>query len=631
MNQPVRSPAQQSQASQAFDTNLFLRDHRIHMSDGSVIVPTSLLMVHPDEVKPENQQRFFAKLVKHHSLPYPNFYEAFPRNLVAFSLAGMLPASQDARVETLKKAVSELQEQAQTGLHPQDQKQAGRYSQPLHAFGQLLRDKPDLDATQHEYLQNGIALYLVVAEALHASGRDQELSSYVRHLNSPDSIIADLAGKFGKNANELVQAIQQNGVKGLAETLGVSTAALQEIQQVAALSASLDYSFNVVQNWQVGRRIAGMETASVEQKIAVGVLYQSALGQQILTQQLHGKTLPEDIIKDQQEALATLAELPPVLQEALYVSGTEFAFTQHRGLGHLSPSMRGVLGVHMHIPFQRGGDDGLRQIRVSNMESVSDFRRTMHHEASHFFVPKVFGDETLKQIDGMMQTGASRLREMKAHFDDWKRSQNPQVKAAILDQIDQQFQVGEFSLKGLLNKGHSVDSIRGWVDHALQNLDPHSHKLSRGYPAPELRAAEIISRYSELEFVALADKPELLAFIAPELMVVYHDHYLPHLAEHVQELKQQQEQLPETLRYMGLPPEARVLMTQHQAMQAPLPGAQVSPRPRPRPQSAEATAEAAPAAASSAHQETPATQLQPHAAALQGRLAPSQGISQAPA
>jgi hypothetical protein len=584
MAEPQAKPIQVPKATEAantdaapvndpFDVSWFLRDNRIHIQDQSHFLPNNYLMIHPKELAPEQQQRTFAKLVKHMTLPAPSFLGVYPRNAVMFSLASFLPISKESRIESLKEEALKLQQMDQTGIHPDAQEQMDRYQSPFQANIKMRHEAPQIDPKDSELMQNAITLYLVINEALTAQGRTKEPAAYVSNLRSADGVLGDIADKFSMTMSDFVELAQTKGVDGIAEKLGVATPLLDEIKQVARIAAEHNYAENVIQNWDVGRHLQGMQGRSVDEKMAIGVLQRAGGTLSYLQQTIaQDAPVPEDITKMEQRILAVLREWPKEIQEALYYGGAELAFTSESSLGSIFPQHPTALGVQPFYPFEVGGMDGLKQIRNSNANSRGYLRIINQHEGNHFIDPKELGQEGIKTLETAIHNDAERLTDLHAMLDEWYIAP-PELRPEIERKIDAQFRVNNLTLAQATGKTGpnpvGLERLLDLVDDALDNLDFNSNTLARGYPIPELRAEEVIPCFAERLHVKHKDNPALLGFMCPDLMVAYHDTFIPHVKRHVEKLKAAQEQLPEPLRYLGLPADEimQLPQTQQAAMQ----------------------------------------------------------------
>lgn len=560
-------------ANEPFDVSWFLRDNRIHIEDQSHFLPNNYLMIHPKELAAEQQQRTFAKLVKHMTLPAPSFLGVYPRNAVMFSLASFLPISKESHLESLKQEALKLEQMDQTGIHPDAQEQIDRYQSPFQANIKMRHEAPHIDPKDSEVMQSAITLYLVINEALTAQGRPKEPAAYVSNLRSADGVLGDISKKLSMSMSEFVELAQTKGVDGIAEKLGVAAPLLAEIKQVASIAAEHHYAENVIENWDVGRRLPGMEARSVDEKMAIGVLQRAGGTLQYLQHTIaQDAPVPEDISKMEQRILAVLREWPKEIQEALYYGGAELAFTSEPSLGSIFPQHPTALGVQPFHPFEVGGTDGLKQIRNSNANSRGYLRIINQHEGNHFIDPKTLGEDGVKTLETAIHNDAKRLNALRDALDDWYIAPEAE-RPAIERKIDEQFRVNNLSLAQATGKAGpnpvGLERMLDLVDDALDNLDFNSTTLTRGYAIPELRAEEVIPRFSERLHIKLKDNPALLGFMCPELMVAYHDTYLTHIAEHTEALKTAQEKLPEQLRYLGLPADAimQIPQTQQAAMQ----------------------------------------------------------------
>lgn len=563
--------ANDSARREGVDAAWFVRDNRVHIEDGSYVTGDHHLILHPKELAPDNQQRLFAKAIKHYALPQPSYAAYFPRNMVMEALADHLPISAQARLETLKDGARKLEDEVKTGIHPDVQAFRQRYEHPLEALTKRLLEEPQRDASTVEYVENAITAYLIVNEGLKRNGRDREAAAYIHRVRSGDQILADLSGRLGIYFDELTDAMK-GGLNGLAKRLNVPPETVAEIRQVVRLAAQHQYGDNVIRNWEAGRQVPGMEGRNVEEKVAVGLLQRASASMQHWQQRIDpDKPLPADIEQAQRQVTALIRELPPVLQEALYYSGTELFFAHKLGLGHINPMMAHAKGAHWHIPFEHGGTDGMRQIYVSNFDSVKERRRIFHHEVSHLLFPKQMSRQERDDVNALVRSNVKRLKGLKEALDNWFETEDPARREAIEQQIDQQFRVGDIGLHQALARDGanpvSMETLHEAVVHGLQNLDPASAELAQAYAMPELRAAEVcFARIGDMQYGSYKDHQPMLGFIVPEMMVAYHDYFLPHVERQVAEFKQQQQELGPNLRYLGLPPRSALPQTQEETL-----------------------------------------------------------------
>ena len=554
-----------------FDVSWMLRDNRLHIEDGSHFLPNNYLMVHPKELAPENQQKLFAKLVKHLAIPAPSFFEFYPRGPVMFALASYLPVSKEAQMETLKEAMGKLENLPEGGVQPDGQKLMDRYRKPFVADARSRHEEPEIDAASREFMTQAVSLYLIINEALNLKNLPKEPSAYVQNMRSADGVLADITEKLGMNMSDFITLAQQKGLDGIAARLGVPEQTVEEIKSVAAEAAKHHYADNVVMSWDAGRNVPGMQGKDLQEVIGVGLLQRAgSIMQQLRASIDPNAPQPESVKEGEQRVLAMLRELPKPLQEALYYSGLEMGFVSGGNLGQVRPHLRHAGGMNMFVPFEMGSTDGLRQIINSNFDHRGYSRKVLHHEVNHLFFPKQLGEQGIETLENYMLADAKRLRGLRDALDGWYSAEDKD-KPAIEKQIDAKFKVGKIGLHEALSRNSvnpiSMQRLLDYVDDALKNLDPNEKALTQGYPTPELRAAEIISRFSERQYATLADHPALVGFMSPQLMVGYHDIFLPHIAKQVEQFKAEQQSLPPQLRYIGLPPGAASLpQTQDAAM-----------------------------------------------------------------
>ncbi|MCI5049998.1 MAG: hypothetical protein MRY32_06665, partial [Rickettsiales bacterium] len=346
------------------------------------------------------------------------------------------------------------------------------------------------------------------------------------------------------------------GIEGLADALGISAQKLQEVKQVAAIAEANQYSNNMVENWNVGRAVQGQGKVGVPEKMQAGLMQRVANKLKSLKAEIHEHDVPLDIQRREKMFVATLRDLPPELLEALYVSGTEFAFTPDPAIGQLDQQSGRALGFYRPATYDTSHEYGVRQIYVSARQSTEEFRENLMHECHHLIFPKVFTVDQRAEVDRLLKDGADYMRGLKTLLDDWYEAP-PQMR----DKIQAHIQHAYFTPQGVTMQqvmgGMSMTSFRDAIHDAVDNLDPDSLYLAKAnYASPELRVAEIISRYAEMKYVRMRDFPNALNFIAPQMDEIYNNHYLPHIRERLTQMKQEQQELPDYVQNMGFPPHA---------------------------------------------------------------------------
>lgn len=558
LSMPEDAPAKAHSANKpAFQPQQLLDGHRIHIEHGSQFFPDLSLMVHPKELDASNQQRFAAKLLKHHLIFYPSFLDHPARQPVLQTLQTILYPSLAAEVDDVKSRSEKLHNYAKTGQHPDITEATGRYQNPLAARIELRDKAPDIAPSDRDVLNQSVMLYLVLSEGLNERHYDKELAAHIHNPTNADGVLGEIAQKFDLRISELQQLASQGGVEAVAKAIGVNAATVQEIKELCELTSHHLYPENAIINWQVGRHLKGMEDRPIQEQMMQGARARAEAMRERLTATIApDRPLPEQVSRDEKQVAALIRELPVPLQEALYYSGTEIGFTHGAGLRR-DVSLHPALGYYLKKPFDYGRNDGLHQIMISSVDDVGNRRRFFHHEVNHLFFPKQLSEAETTQYETALREGSARYDAMRKMLDAYNAAESEQEKQAIAQQIDSTFRVGDIGLNEALKRGSdnavSMESLHQWVNHAQNELSPDSPRLANGYPHPGLRAAEAMSRYAEMEFVHLKDNPDLLTFIAPHMKAAYQQLYLPHIERQNSAFIEEQQQLPEHLRYMGLP------------------------------------------------------------------------------
>ncbi len=539
-----------------FDVSLFKSEQRIHVQDSSHFTKDQMIVLHPAELAPENEQRLIGKLLKHYSIPYVHFTMVQPRGTILTQLATLIPPSAEVELKEMQSKLDQLKQSMGSGENAEFAKKAERHKAPFDSLSKWFGSAQDMPSSFKYMVEQTTTLYLVLNEALQQWGYPQEAASYVRIAHTPDQVLSELSEKLGIAPREFSEVVRQSGVEGLAKRLGVLDANFQEIKQVSALMAANSFSNNIYENWRVGRQQPNMQQASLQDKLVGGI--QSRIAHTVQgyrDRQRANFSVPEGVEAVEDKMVASLRLLPPELAEALYVSGTEFAYTPRGSLASFDPSYASMAGYHQFIPYQSGSHLGVRQIFVSARANEREFDEVVMHEAHHLFFPMQFSPEERRAIDGLIQKAAERFngeRGLRALSAAWKASVSESQRAAVEAEIDERFGVQGLRLKEALGS-NSMHNF-GWaVDDAWRNLDPNSDSLTRSYHEPEFRVAELISRYAELKHIRLRDNPAMLDFIAPEFKQIYEQYYVPHLRKQTQLMQEEQQIFPAALQNMAMP------------------------------------------------------------------------------
>lgn len=547
-------PAQPNNPPAAFDAKLFKTANRIHSDVTSIITHDHFLVVHPNELKPENLPRLQEKIFTHYTIPEPHFFSVQPQSSIALLMGSFIPVSLDAEKEKLLEDLQALYEKSKTGQHPKLVETRNRYDKPYAAHIKRWSEESKTDPVGREYMQHALAVYLLIEEAFKRPpvNLTQPLASYVRHMQSPDSLIANLCTHLKIDPQHFQKTSMEKGAKGIAELLNIDAVTTADIEAVSALAAQNRFAQNLIESWKEGRKHDPMRKLSLDDALKIGTVsrIQSTVARLQKDPKANAKQREETSALED-TLVKRLSLLPTEVQEALYYTGTDIIASAEPNVSRAFGGHASALGLHLHASYEPGKTNGIRQVYISRTQKRAERDRYLFHEVHHMVFPEKMPTESVEQIDALLEKEITRLKALNTELTNWQKA-SPAEKQAIEARIESQFAAQGISLSKILEEERKngretapiMDRLCENVDYALQNFDPHSKELARGYVIPELRAAEIISRYAELRFSILSDRPDLLNFIAPEMKVIYEQHYLPHVRKEVEALKSQSAATP---------------------------------------------------------------------------------------
>ncbi len=532
-----------------FDTKQFVENNRIHVEHGSIFYD-QFVQVHPRELRAENESKLVAKLDKIWSQDAPSFFASYPRGAVAQYFASMVPISADVQQGALKKQLESVNYLKKNGITEDYRTEWESRQQPFAHLVDGDAQKPQIDPAAKEFLGNGFKLYMILDEALSQRGYPKELVYYLKRGHSMEALLSDLEDPLGVSAHRLMDVAATQGVRGVAGMLGVKESFVRELDNLVDAVADKHFSDNMIQHWQIGRRMPEYVDGSVADKINAGRLPRIGYAIQSMNAQVAQHDIPAPLKAQEQMVAGALKRLPPVMQEALFAVGAEISYTPEMTVDPIAPGAQ-AHGYHMKLVKNPGDVDGVYQIFLSGKEDAEAFARVLVHEAHHLFFPQRFKADEIKQVDALANQGYARLTDLKLMMDAWYVG-TPKQREAIEWKIDTDYKVNGMGLKDALG-GRTMNQFYDMVEHAYDRLNIHSRFFTKtGYNTAPEKFYEMVARYSELRCVRLEDNPKLLEFIAPEIGAIYDQHYILHVAEQLAELKQgKAQQTPETPQVMG--------------------------------------------------------------------------------
>ena len=94
-----------------FDVKQFVRDHRIHVENGSLFIDP-YLVIHPRELDPANETKLQQKLRLTYGINNPSFFESPERVAVALNMGQVIPVSLHAKRSKLMDAIKQFNGEA---------------------------------------------------------------------------------------------------------------------------------------------------------------------------------------------------------------------------------------------------------------------------------------------------------------------------------------------------------------------------------------------------------------------------------------------------------------------------------------------------------------------------------------
>lgn len=543
MATPLTAPEQAATSAPhaSGDVSRFITANRIHIQNGSLFLDP-YLVVHPRELKPENEAALKAKLQLTFGLNNPSFYESTERLPIALNLASLLPVSLEAKRTELLKTIDTFNREVKAGKDGTLAKVAADRANPFAAISRDFAGHGEADAVGMETLKGGLTLYLVLREALTRKGYMNRLTDYVRHDATADQILTSLQDKTGISSETIMDAARTGGIAGVAHALGIDDAYVREVNDVVDRASKREFSYNLIEHWHIGRQLLQGRPATLDDKINVGIERRLNDTMQQLKAKAKGQLDVPDSIKSREQWVADgLKLLPPIQRQLLWDLGYEISYTDDVTADKISFHPN-VYGLHRQTKDTLSDVRGTYRIYFGSKADPELSRRTLVHEVTHNLWPNLFSAQDVQAIDTLANRDRTHIKSitsvLESQFDTFKGfidayhatgATAPQ-KQAILAQANQHFGSTLGDVSGVIAENKDAYEVLHMAQHANDRLhvDGKLYKQS-GYHGPQERFREVISRYAEMRFVRLRAQPALMQFIAPGLTEIYDKHYLPHL------------------------------------------------------------------------------------------------------
>lgn len=525
----------------------FIAANRIHVKDGSHFIMPGLAL-HPRELDPKNESALRTKLKNAYRFDNPSFYDDPKRAAVALQLGALVPISLEAERATLMGAINQFNTKlTQNGNHAADHAATFRMPMQTMAAEMNAQGAGSDNAAGVEHARNGIGFYLLLREALTRRGYLKPMMEYVSHLDSPDQIIHELSGKLGYSSRELREAAA-GGLGNVGKVLGIDDATVYDITQLGHYLAQHRFSVNAIEHWHLGR--TQHPNASIAHKIDAG--FTARIDRDVVQYRALAKGIYDvpDAIKTEEARIADALNLvEPVERDLLYRLGYNICYTPDRTADKIA-DYPGVLGLHRKIANDLREVDGNYTIYFAGQMDLKKSLRTLRHEIAHNLWPNRFSQTERAEIDKLAEADYVRLNQLRelttTHKDELAKlvgayqAGNTSQKAAVAASADELFAPMGLKVSEILPHLSGVEQFSWLVDEAHRRLSVEGDLYNRtGYHTPSVRFREMISRYSELQYIEHRDDAAmqaLLAFTVPGMTKVFRNYYLPHLEKLNQEL-----------------------------------------------------------------------------------------------
>jgi hypothetical protein len=519
----------------------FVADNRIHVKDGSLFIDP-YLVIHPRELKPENETRLREKLRLTYSVNNPSFYESSDRLAIALNLAQLVPVSLKAKHSRLMDEVKKFNAQVDSGV---DADLLKLQNDKQHPFAAIVRDtleKPTRDPVGIETLQNGVSIYLLLREKLTKQGYLGPLASYVGgRAQTPDQVLGELAPKIGISPIQMREAALRGGLEGIGTLLGLDPAYVADVKKFSAHAATQDFSLNLIDQWHLGRQLLGIQ-APLAQKIETGIAARVEKTIADARAQLRNRfEVPEPVKAEEKRVAEALNLVDPIQRALMFKLGYEICFTPDVTADSIA-KYNGIYGLHRKAANDLRDVRGTYRIYFSGRGDLKGSMRTLVHEVAHNLWPEQFSGNEVKAIDALAASDAKHFAKWQGvvgepdHFVTFEKffnaykAGNDQEKAAVIASTNAWLAPQGITVDGLFPYLREARDFQFMVQHAYDTLSVEGARYAKsGYDSPNERFREVISRFAELKQVEYKSEPQLLHFLAPGLDQIWEAHYIPHL------------------------------------------------------------------------------------------------------
>lgn len=518
----------------------FLNDHRIHVKHGSFFIGAGLAL-HPEELDPKHEAKLRKKLENTYKFNSPSFFENFKRANIALNLGAMIPASLENERNSLMRQITAFNEKLEHGI-PNQAAEAATYRMPMQtASNELYAERSQQpDPLGIEYATNGVAMYLMLREAMTRRGFLKPLTDYIDHFGSPDQIVNSLKDALGLDVRQVREAAL-GGVGAVGQLLGLEDNVIYDIQNISQYIAQKRFSLNAIEHWHIGKQL--LPNAPIEAQIAAGMPARIEYDIQKFRAMAGGQYhVPENIASQERSVAKALELIEPAERDLLFRLGYNIGYTPDRVADAIA-DYPGILGLHRKISNDLIDIDGNYYIYFAGQLDEKKALRTLRHEIAHNLWPTRFSLEERQTMDGLAESDNNRLQALrqlttthKEHFKNLVEAYqagNTAEKQAVIESANAYFSKLGLRFDTIMPHLKGVEQLSWLVSEADTKLRVDGDFYNRtAYYGASVRFREVISRYSELQYIAYREQPDMqamLQFVVPGMHTLYNQYYLPHI------------------------------------------------------------------------------------------------------
>jgi hypothetical protein len=514
----------------------FVAANRIHVKDGSLFVGPNLV-VHPRELHPDHEATLRRKLELTFEMDSPSFFRDEKNEKVIWRMAQIVPAtSSEADYGPAAQTVSVGADH----MANEERNRAAPMAMMLRERNQKLGDDPQW----LEKEKNGLAIYILVNEALAQRGYREPAMHYISNTDSPEEVFAALSDKLGVSTREILDAAASSGVVGVGRLLGIAPDTIIEIAELVEDVAEHDFSINRLKHWKQARKEHAASGQPLAQQLTRGKALRIEKTITDLRAQVNGVyDVPEAIKQEEQRIAHALKHITPVERALMYRLGYEICFTPERTADGIAYG-DGVYGLHRKFADDSRDARGTYRVYFAGKESEKSSLRTLRHEIAHNLWPNAFHPEEVQRTDQLVNADRTRLAALKAlttthkaqlesFIEEYQAAETPEEKSRIQDMVGKYTAPLGIEVGMVLPMVQGADQLTWLVSEAHERLSIDGAFYDKtGYQEPSVRLREMIARYAELRDIEYHEQPQmqaLLAFVAPGMTQIFNDIYIPHL------------------------------------------------------------------------------------------------------